>query len=145
MGGQPDQGDAMMMSGSVHRIASEDQEQRALFKWATMQSAKYPDLLKMFHIPNGKKRSHITAAILVGLGVKPGVSDIFLPVPRGVYHGMFIEMKRIKGGNESAEQKAFGDQVMGDGYRYTVCMGWEQAADRILQYLSLTYPPVRAS
>jgi hypothetical protein len=133
------------MSPSTSRIASEDQEQIALFKWAELQAGKYPDLKKMSHVANGKKRSKITAAILKGMGVKRGVADVFLPVPRGLYHGLFLELKRVKGGELSDEQKAFGDQVMGDGYRYTVCEGWEQAADRILQYLSLTYPPVRAS
>lgn len=130
-----------MMSPSTSRIASETQEQAALMKWANMQSCKYPDLLKLFAIPNGGYRKHIEASILKGQGVKAGVADLFLPVARGVYHGMFIEMKRVKGGVTSPEQTAFGDQVMGDGYRYSICTGWEMAADRLLQYLSLPYPP----
>ena len=73
----------------------EAQEQKALFTWAELSLGKYPDLKWMYHIPNEGKRSKSNGAELVRQGLKKGVPDICLPVPRGKYHGLYIEMKRI--------------------------------------------------
>ena len=48
----------------------------------------------MFHIPNGGKRTKIEASRLKAMGVLPAVPDLFLALPLGGYHGMFIEVKR---------------------------------------------------
>lgn len=72
---------------------TEEQEQIALMNWARMQENVYPELTMLFHIPNGGKRSKAEAARFKAAGVKSGVPDLFLPIPRGKYHGLFIEMK----------------------------------------------------
>lgn len=112
----------------------EDNEQMVLFRWAQFQSGKYPELELMFHVPNGGRRDKREAARFKAMGVKPGVSDIFLPVARGVYHGLFIEMK-APDGRASAEQKKFINAVREQGYRAEVCFGWEQASQVILDYI----------
>lgn len=66
---------------------SESSEQKALIKWC--EYSKVP----IFHIPNGGTRNPKEAAELKRQGVKPGVPDLFIPLPRGSKHGMFIEMK----------------------------------------------------
>ena len=70
----------------------EDDEQETLFEWAEIQAAKYPVLELMYHTPNGGKRDITTAKKLKRRGVKPGVPDVCLPVARGNYHGLYIEM-----------------------------------------------------
>ena len=50
----------------------------------------------MFHIPNGGSRNKLEASNLKKQGVKAGVPDLFLPVGRGSYHGLFIELKSAK-------------------------------------------------
>ena len=68
--------------------ASESQEQQALFEWAELSKRCFPELELLFHVPNGGARSKATAGRLKAEGVKPGVPDLCLPVPRGAYHGL---------------------------------------------------------
>ena len=46
----------------------EDNEQITLFRWADLQSGKYPELSLMFHIPNGGKRNAREAARFKQMG-----------------------------------------------------------------------------
>ena len=46
---------------------------------------------------NGVKLSGTQAKIAKGQGMLSGVPDLFLPVPKNGYHGLFIEMKSEKG------------------------------------------------
>lgn len=131
------------MPCSYARIATEAQEQTALFEWAERMSGKYPVLRKMFASANGgsRKGGAREGARLKAQGVKAGVADIFLPCARGGYHGLFIELKRVRNWRTKENQIQFGDDVTEEGYRYCLCLGWEQAADRILQYLSMEVVP----
>jgi hypothetical protein len=66
------------------------------------------------------------------MGVKPGVSDIMLPVRRGNWPGLFIELKKPKldGKKDSVtqpEQKVWGDHFISQGYGFVVCYGWHEA------------------
>lgn len=119
---------------SIAKSGTEHSHQVALFIWAAMNRAKYPELEWMFAIPNGGKRDKITAAKLVAEGVRSGVSDIFLPAVRDPYAGLFIEMKDMKG-KESDKQIQFGAHVVKQGYVYRCCHGWEEARDLIVDYL----------
>ena len=113
----------------------EAQEQQALFTWAELQSCKYPDLAMMYHIPNGGRRDAKEAAMLKAEGVKAGVPDICLPVARGGYHGLYIELKRRSGGRTSAAQEAYISRLRAQGYAAFVCRGFERAKDVIMKYL----------
>lgn len=114
---------------------SEDVEQAQLFTWAAYASGKYPELALMHHIPNGGKRGKAEAARFKAQGVKAGVPDIFLPCARGQYHGLYIELKRVKGGRVSALQEEFIKALRLQGYRVEVCFGMEQAQKVIVEYL----------
>lgn len=117
-------------------IPMEHQEQCALFEWAAWQEGLWPELRLMYAIPNGGKRDIRTAAMLKAEGVKPGVPDIFLPVPRGGKHGLYIELKRRKGGTVSKAQESWIRALTEQGYWCTVCHGWEAARDEILRYMA---------
>ncbi|MGN0598663.1 MAG: VRR-NUC domain-containing protein [Oscillospiraceae bacterium] len=114
---------------------SEDVEQAQLFTWAAYASGKYPELALMHHIPNGGKRGKAEAARFKAQGVKAGVPDIFLPCARGGYHGLYIELKRIKGGRVSEAQEEFIAALRKQGYKVEVCFGMEQAREAIVEYL----------
>ena len=117
-------------------VPTEAQEQTALFQWAAMMEGRIPELRLMHHCPNGGSRNAIEAHNLRLQGVKPGIPDIFLPVARGGFHGLYIEMKRRKGGRVSVEQKKMLLALRDQGYRTEVCEGWEVAKKTILEYLN---------
>lgn len=110
---------------------SEASEQRSVIEWAGY--AHVP----IFHIPNGGSRDRREAYQLKLQGVKAGVPDLMVPVARGGYHGLFVEMKRSDGGSVSAKQRAWLDELSRQGYMAVVCHGAMEAIARIRAYLSL--------
>lgn len=120
-------------------LPDEGAEQATLFNWAKMRSSMYPELRLMFHIPNGGRRGKAEAGKFKMEGVKAGVPDIFLPAPRGEFHGLFIEMKKLRGGKVSAEQRAWIQDLRAQGYAAEVCCGWQEAAETISKYLDIPW------
>lgn len=116
-------------------VASEEEEQAALFEWAAWKLQRWPELGLLFHIPNGGLRNKVTAAKLKNVGVKAGVPDLFLPVARGDWHGLFIEMKRRKGGKLSPLQVDWIEALGRQGYKTVVCFGADAAEAAIEDYL----------
>ena len=90
----------------------------------------------VFAIPNGGLRSKTTAAKLKAEGVSPGVPDLFVPVARGRYHGLFIEMKFGK--NRPTEAQRGWLSLLGrNGYAAICCHGSSEAIDAIDAYMRL--------
>lgn len=109
-------------------------EQEKLFRWISFVRGKYPELDLMFHIPNGGKRNAKEAYYLKKQGVKSGVPDLFLPVSRHGYHGLFIEMKFGKN-KTTLNQKKYIIALKEQGYAVNVCYGWESAQRVIEKYM----------
>lgn len=116
-------------------LPTESEEQVTLFSWARMKERKYPELRLLHHIPNGGSRNQIEAKHLKAQGVKSGVPDLCLPVARGLWHGLYIEMKRQKGGRVSDAQRRWLEDLEKQGYRAEVACGWQEAAQIIEIYL----------
>ena len=116
---------------------TEEQEQVAVFQWAEIMMNSYPELRWLIHIPNGGWRSKSEAVRFKRAGVKKGVSDLFLPVARKGYHGLWIEMKRKKGGRLSPEQKEWIDGMFAQGYLAVRCDGADEAIGMLERYLRL--------
>ncbi len=114
---------------------TESQEQQLLFEWAALSAGRWPELALMYHIPNGGSRSKSEAGRFRAEGVKAGVPDICLPVARGGYHGLYIELKRVKGGRVSTAQQGWIAALRDQGYYACVCKGWDDAAHVIKAYL----------
>jgi hypothetical protein len=117
------------------KSGSEHGEQVALFIWAQTLWAREPRLKLMFAIPNGGLRDKITAARLKAEGVKSGVPDIMLPVQSRGFAGLFIELKKAKGGVVSDAQTSWKDDLTAQGYFVAVCYGWTDAMECIQWYL----------
>ena len=117
---------------------TEAQHQTNVIKWSQQPSirSKWPELAMLFHIPNGGSRDAIEGKHLKQQGVKRGVPDMCLPVPRGAYHGLYIELKTEKG-RAAQEQKWWGEQLLKNGYMWEICHGWESAVRTLEWYLSL--------
>lgn len=118
-------------------LPKECEEQARLFNWARMMEGRYPELRMLFHIPNGGARNKAEAGRFKAEGVKAGVPDLFLPAPRGKYHGLFLELKRQYGGRVSPAQKAWMDELQAQGYVARVACGWEDASETLRWYLGL--------
>lgn len=118
-------------------IPTESEEQQAVMEWAEAASGRWPELRLIYHIPNEGLRSMATGGRLRAEGLKSGVPDLCLPVARAGYHGLYIEMKRTKGGRTSPEQKEWLAALEAEGYQTALCRGADAAIEIITDYLAL--------
>jgi hypothetical protein len=118
-------------------IPTEAQEMMALFRWARLKRIDGVCIGDyMIHIPNGGSRHKLEAKNLKAQGVKAGVSDIFLAIPRWDYAGLWLEMKRRGGlGKVTDKQREWLTRMNLTGYKTHIACGWEQASECILDYL----------
>ena len=130
-----------MTPEQLAKSGTEHGHQVALFAWCALNVGIYPEL-KWFHaIPNGGTRGDdtktraIRGGQLKAEGVKKGVSDCFLPIRRGIFSGLYIEMKK-PGGKESIEQIEFSNFVISQGFGYICCDTWEKAKNVLINYLN---------
>lgn len=124
-------------------VPLEEAEQCALMEWAAYNAGKWPELRLLYHIPNEGKRSKRTGAQLKRQGLKSGVPDNHLPVARGGYLGLYIELKRRDKSKSrvSKAQAEWINDLSGQGHMCLVCWGWEAAARTIEDYMRM--PPTK--
>lgn len=120
---------------------SESSEQRALIQWARFATAQHPELRLLHASANGGARHKATAGRLKAEGVRPGVPDMCLPVPRGNFGACYIELKRprIAGksrGRLSPEQLWWLGELQAVGNFAAVAYGWTEAREMLEAYLS---------
>jgi hypothetical protein len=118
---------------------TEHSEQVTVIDWCFDMLRIYPELDLIFAIPNGAmlgggRVGAIRANSLKAEGMRPGVCDLFLPVARGKWHGMFIEMK-TEIGKLSDNQKEFIASVEQQDYYAVVCFGADEAIEQLTFYL----------
>lgn len=118
--------------------AIEHEQQRALFAWVDDERTirQYPELGLYHATPNGGHRSPAVAAKLKAEGVRAGVLDTCLPIARGNYIGLWIELKSPSGAVSPA-QRDWISSLAKHGHRVVICTSWEAARDELLAYLSL--------
>ena len=114
----------------------EADEQQKLFQWVAFIRTEHPEVDLLFHIPNGGSRNKLEAANLKKQGVRAGVPDLFLPVARGKYHGLFIELKYGKN-KTTQKQNEWLAKLNEQGYAVAVCYGCNEASKKIIKYLKL--------
>lgn len=116
-------------------VPLEEDDQRLLFEWAEWATCSNPELALLYHIPNEGKRSKLVGYRLQAQGMRRGVPDICLPVPRGGYGALYIELKRRKGGRVSEEQRVWIDALNRAGNKAVICKGFDEAKAAIEEYL----------
>jgi hypothetical protein len=125
---------------------SEHDEQAVVFEWGQLQAGLFPELQLLFAIPNGAKlpwkedehgqRYSREALKMKAEGLKAGVPDMCLPVARGGWHGLFIELK--VGRNKPSEaQLIWIYRLQLQGYRCCVAYGADQAIQILRDYLGI--------
>lgn len=117
-------------------IPSEHGEQVVVIEWALTRQAAYPELWLLYAIPNGGQRAKGVAGKLKAEGVKAGVPDLCLPVPRGKYAALYIEMKNQKG-RVADKQAAWHDALRAHGNCVEICYGAAEAVRALEVYLGV--------
>lgn len=113
--------------------ASELTEQIKLMSWARSIESFVPELALLHHIPNEGKRTN--GGVLKAAGLKTGIPDLCLPIPRKGYHGLYIEMKYGKN-KLSKNQKEMIAKIEKEQYKVSVCYSAKQAREVIRHYLA---------
>lgn len=113
---------------------SEETEQIHLMMWCKWKAAQYPELETIYHVPNEGKRSAVTGSRLKEMGLRPGVPDICLPVPKAGFCALYIEMK--KHGGKPTDNQIYWLNML-DRYCncVAICEGAEAAEELITAYL----------
>jgi hypothetical protein len=96
----------------------------------------HPELELLYAIPNGGKRSRKTATGLKAEGVRAGVPDYHLPVTRAGCLGLWIELKRMRGGAVASSQREWHTRLREQGHCVVVARGWEEAWSAVCAYLA---------
>lgn len=126
-----------------HRIQAE------LIARVRLLERNNPDLCDLHAIPNGGHRGRAAAGKMKAEGVKRGVPDLFLPVPRDgrthnpasphdvhgrLYYGLYLETK-TPAGRLTPEQRDFLTRAVGRGYACATYREPGEGVRRLLQYL----------
>ena len=121
----------------------EDDLQIAIIKWAATMEGMYPCLKWLYHVPNGQKRDAKTAQRLKAMGVRPGILDLGLDVPRmsnyvdPPYAGWRCELKKPgTTPKPSKEQAEYMDFLRNNGYYVLLSNDFEEVKASLVWYLS---------
>ena len=126
----------------------EADEQAALFRLAEKYENIYPELKLLNGSLNGVKLTIGQGVKAKAHGMKKGYPDIQLPVSRGGYHALYIELKikpyrnhkgRIVYPKTSPEQLWWQDQLNKSGNLAVIRKGVDAAWAEILTYLQYGY------
>jgi hypothetical protein len=158
----------------AERTGLEHSHQAALFMWANMAvnfgriaadtkssysepgralklseaNDKIPQLRWLHAIHNQGHGDKIRGAHAKAEGVKPGVFDMFLPVPISIagdhngafpaqhFAGLYLELK-VGYNQPSADQLAFQAFARSMHYAAEIAWGWIEARQKLLEYLRL--------
>ncbi len=135
------QGDLLDMQAEVlkpkrRRGHCEHREAVSLMQMVRSHERDCPDLELLYAVPNGGDRRKATAGKMKAEGQRAGVPDYALPVSRGAFHGLYIELKTPTGA-PSREQRRWLQRLREQGYRAEVCHGWRAAWTVLCDYLGL--------
>lgn len=114
---------------------TESQSQQAVIRWWAIECEKHslPEkCLKAFPLQGARTKKN--GARLKAEGMRAGTLDMFLGVPRGPYHGLWIELKTPVGVLSPA-QKEMLKLELSQGYATVVCRGADEAKAVITAYL----------
>ena len=119
-------------------------EQEQIFKWRLENVEEYPKLRLLNASLCGVRLAVGLRSKMKRQGMPKGFPDINLPIavhvagfPHRYYHGLYIELKRLKGGFVSKEQKWWHKELREQGYKVEVAKGHKQAIEIIVDYLDL--------
>jgi len=87
------------------------------------------------HVPSGELRTKETGALLLRLGLKPGMFDLLLISPSGVHH--WLELKRDHRAPLTEGQKHFANMLHQCGVPHRVARSYDQAVAALKEWGAL--------
>ena len=119
-------------SSAKRKIApeSEANQQEIVIKYLRLA---YPTALYCASA-GGMRTSYLQAIKMKRTGYVKGFPDLFIYEPRGEFHGLAIEMKKVKGSKIEPEQVQWQEQLRNRNYCSYICKGSEEAIKRIDEY-----------
>jgi len=117
---------------------SEFSHQCSIFLWAAYMACNYPELILLNGSLNGVRLPWGLAKKAKAAGMKKGYPDLFLPVARGGYHGLFMELK-VKRNYCTPAQRWWLEALRKQGYYAVSIRGEERAKVVIIDYLNGHY------
>lgn len=132
------------------RTAHEHGIQVGLFDWRAIAVSQLPELALLHAIPNGAALKHSVkvkangkrvvysaeGARLRREGLTAGILDVSWPVPRGPYHGLYIEHKSADG-SASDEQVKISRMLIEQGYYVAVSRDSLTSINLVREYWNL--------
>lgn len=96
----------------------------------------------IIHIRNEAKRTAAENKRAKRMGLKKGVSDLFIAIPKNGYAGFFLELKAQKtqfsrAGKATKHQLSFLENMKNAGYKTGIFFGAEEAISAICDYLQI--------
>ena len=116
-------------------LGDEAGHQVAIFNYADKMAHHCAEWADLFAVPNGGKRDAVTAINLKRQGVKAGVLDMMLLIPRKGYSGLMVELK-VKNRPPTPDQLSFAEKARNNGFKAIFCNGSDAAVMAIEEYLS---------
>lgn len=119
---------------------SEHAMQKMIVQWWSLMHRRYalPEF-SLYAVPNGGHRHPAVAAKLKAEGVRPGIPDIHVDVPRGQFHGLRLELK-VKPNKPTPDQEKVLAFLNSQGYRALVVFDYGAAVAAIDAYLGGVNP-----
>jgi hypothetical protein len=100
----------------ILRKRRESDLQISIINWCRLQ---YPKILLTIS-PAGMKLPMQVARRFKAMGYRAGTADILIFEPRGIYHGLTLELK-MPGGVPSPEQIEWRNEALDRGYLAVIC------------------------
>lgn len=123
----------------IEYLKSGEIAEKSIHKLTLAYIKEHPKLKKyiklILHFPNEGKRTTSYGKMLKSMGMRKGVVDLFIAIPRRGYGGAWIELKSADG-VLSAEQKEFLDDMKEQNFYTHVTWSVKESIDIIEWYLS---------
>ena len=113
----------------------EDSELIKFFEWVRINEKFDPRFSAIYHIGNERRVSMHTGKIFKQKGVRSGVPDVHVPIPSGMYPGLYIEFK-VRPNNLSNTQKEMIKTLLNLGHLVVVAWSADEAIEITREYLS---------
>ena len=92
--------------------------------------------LAFFHPANGEARDAKTGSLLHAMGVRRGILDLWLPVPREEYCGLVLELK-APGKKMSPDQKTWTAFLKNVGWKVLAVYSFSECVEETTRYLDM--------